>query len=85
MRNKIQLVTLYFTHLQFSKNSGRRSMSMSMRTLKMLSFFMVVMAESKSSMFSAHFVMDVMPRVSSNVSEMYKLILIPFVLRSNLI
>ena len=42
---------------------------MSMRTLKMLSFFMVVMAESKSSMLSAHFVMDVMPRVSSNVSE----------------
>ena len=57
------------THLQFSKNSGRSSMLISSRTLKTFIFFMVVMADWKSSAVSVHLMMVVMPWLCSKLSK----------------
>ena len=57
------------TYLQLSKNSGRRSMLMSTRTLKTFLFFMVVMAAWKSWVVSVHLMMVVIPWVWSKLSK----------------
>ena len=56
-------------HLQFPKNSGRSSMLISSRTLNTFIFFMVVIAEWKSSAVSVHLMMVVIPWLCSKLSK----------------